>query len=86
TAHHLHLHNKYRRQRLLFIRHWPTTVSGAIAGPRRPAEQDTPWEREPEDSDPAGRTQGDSGDNSASVRDEGATDAPSDGTTDKKVL
>jgi hypothetical protein len=63
-----------------------TTVSGSIALLRRPTEQGTPWEREPEDTDPAGRAQDGSGDNSASVRDQGATDAPSDGTTDKKVL
>ncbi|PSK54652.1 hypothetical protein B0E38_03449 [Streptomyces sp. 111WW2] len=63
-----------------------TTVSGSIALLRRPATEDTPWERKPEESGPTGTARHDSGDNSASVRDQGATDAPSDGTTDKKVL
>lgn len=63
-----------------------TTVSGSIALLRRPATEDTPWEREPQDTGPVDHTQSDSGDNSASVRDQGATGAPSDGTTDKKVL
>lgn len=63
-----------------------TTVTGSIALLRRPTAQDSPPERKPEDSAPAGRTQGDSGDNSAAVRDQGTTGAPSDGTTDKKVL
>lgn len=63
-----------------------TTVSGSIALLRRPATEETPWEREPQDTGPAHHAQGDSGDNSASVRDQGATGTPSDGTTDKKVL
>ncbi|MER7190086.1 DUF4097 family beta strand repeat-containing protein [Streptomyces flaveolus] len=63
-----------------------TTVSGSIALLRRPPVEDTPWEPEPEDTGPAGGTQGDSGDNSASGRNDGVTDAPADGTTDKKVL
>ncbi|GJF19673.1 DUF4097 family beta strand repeat-containing protein [Streptomyces sp. HO565] len=61
-----------------------TTVSGSIALLRRPPVEDTPWE--PEDTGPADGTQGDSGDNSASGRNDGVTDAPADGTTDKKVL
>ncbi|MFJ9197944.1 DUF4097 family beta strand repeat-containing protein [Streptomyces flaveolus] len=61
-----------------------TTVSGSIALLRRPPVEDTPWE--PEDTGPAGGTQGDSGDNSASGRNDGVSDAPADGTTDKKVL
>lgn len=68
------------------IRLKATTVSGSIALLRRPATEDTPWEREPEESGPTGTARHGSGDNSASVRDQGATDAPSDGTTDKKVL
>ncbi|MEV5513792.1 DUF4097 family beta strand repeat-containing protein [Streptomyces flaveolus] len=65
-----------------------TTVSGSIALLRRPPVEDTPWEPEPEpeDTGPAGGTQGDSGDNSASGRNDGVSDAPADGTTDKKVL
>ncbi|MER7716576.1 DUF4097 family beta strand repeat-containing protein [Streptomyces flaveolus] len=63
-----------------------TTVSGSIALLRRPPVEDTPWEPEPEDTGPGDGTQGDSGDNSASGRNDGATDAPADGTTDKKVL
>jgi hypothetical protein len=63
-----------------------TTVSGSIALLRRPPVEDTPWEPELEDTGPAGGTQGDSGDNSASGRNDGVTDAPADGTTDKKVL
>ncbi|MFJ8188909.1 DUF4097 family beta strand repeat-containing protein [Streptomyces sp. NPDC096094] len=63
-----------------------TTVSGSIALLRRPAAQDTPWEREPRSTGPAGDAQDDSGDNSASGRDHGAAGAPADGTTDKKVL
>ncbi|QFX81729.1 DUF4097 family beta strand repeat protein [Streptomyces sp. SYP-A7193] len=63
-----------------------TTVSGSIALLRRPATEDAPWEGEPQDTGPADRARGDSGDNSASVRDQGATGTPSDGTTDKKVL
>ncbi len=63
-----------------------TTVSGSIALLRRPAAAETPWEREPRDTGPAHAAPGDSGDNSASVRDHGDTAAPSDGTTDKKVL
>ncbi|WP_165687222.1 DUF4097 family beta strand repeat-containing protein [Streptomyces sp. KO7888] len=62
-----------------------TTVSGSIALLRRPATEDAPWEGEPQDTGPD-RARGDSGDNSASVRDQGATGTPSDGTTDKKVL
>ncbi|MFE9704229.1 DUF4097 domain-containing protein [Streptomyces sp. NPDC005930] len=63
-----------------------TTVSGSIALLRHPAPQDAPREREPRDTGPAEHAQSDSGDNSASVRDQDATGAPSDGTTDKKVL
>ncbi|MGN3959583.1 DUF4097 domain-containing protein [Streptomyces sp. WAC8370] len=63
-----------------------TTVSGSIALLRRPATEETPWEREPEEPGPAGAARDDSGGHSASVRDQGATGAPSDGTTDKKVL
>ncbi|MFJ7770702.1 DUF4097 family beta strand repeat-containing protein [Streptomyces sp. NPDC097107] len=63
-----------------------TTVSGSIALLRRPAEEDTPWEREPRGTGPADDVQDDSGDNSASGRDDGAAGAPADGTTDKKVL
>ncbi|MFJ8699227.1 DUF4097 family beta strand repeat-containing protein [Streptomyces ardesiacus] len=63
-----------------------TTVSGSIALLRRPATEETPWEREPEEPGPAGDARDDSGGHSASVRDQGATGAPSDGTTDKKVL
>ncbi|MET9830503.1 DUF4097 family beta strand repeat-containing protein [Streptomyces sp. NPDC006385] len=37
-------------------------------------------------TDPVNSAQDDSGDNSVSGRDEGPTDAPADGTTDKKVL
>ncbi|MFI8948572.1 DUF4097 family beta strand repeat-containing protein [Streptomyces sp. NPDC053750] len=63
-----------------------TTVSGSIALLRRPGTEDSPWEREPTDTGPAGDAQSRSGDHSASGRDHGATDAPADGTTDKKVL
>ncbi|MBQ1096815.1 DUF4097 family beta strand repeat protein [Streptomyces sp. b94] len=63
-----------------------TTVSGSIALLRRPAAEDTPWEREPRGTGPADDVQDDSGDNSASGRDDGAAGAPADGTTDKKVL
>ncbi|MFC8101854.1 DUF4097 domain-containing protein [Streptomyces sp. NPDC057363] len=63
-----------------------TTISGSIALLRRPAAEDTPWEREPRGTGPADDAQDDSGDNSASGRDPGATGAPADGTTDKKVL
>ncbi|MFF9492041.1 DUF4097 family beta strand repeat-containing protein [Streptomyces flaveolus] len=63
-----------------------TTISGSIALLRRPPVEDTPWEPEPEDTGPAGGTQGDSGDNSASGPNDGVSDAPADGTTDKKVL
>ncbi|MEU6100260.1 DUF4097 family beta strand repeat-containing protein [Streptomyces flaveolus] len=63
-----------------------TTVTGSIALLRRPPVEDSPWEPEPEDTGPAGGTRGDSGDNSASGRNDGVTDAPADGTTDKKVL
>ncbi|GGQ50861.1 DUF4097 family beta strand repeat-containing protein [Streptomyces flaveolus] len=63
-----------------------TTVSGSIALLRRPPVEDTPWEPEPEDTGPGHGTRGDSGDNSASGRNDGVTDAPADGTTDKKVL
>ncbi|MER7052306.1 MULTISPECIES: DUF4097 family beta strand repeat-containing protein [unclassified Streptomyces] len=63
-----------------------TTISGSIALLRRPAAEDTPWEREPRGTGPADDAQDDSGDNSASGRDSGATGAPADGTTDKKVL
>ncbi|WP_225632476.1 DUF4097 family beta strand repeat-containing protein [Streptomyces solaniscabiei] len=63
-----------------------TTVSGSIALLRRPPVEDTPWEPEPEDTGPGHGTPGDSGDNSASGRNDGVTDAPADGTTDKKVL
>lgn len=63
-----------------------TTISGSIALLRRPGAADTPWEREPRDTGPAHDAPGDSGDNSAAVRDHGDTAAPSDGTTDKKVL
>ncbi|WP_181849308.1 DUF4097 family beta strand repeat-containing protein [Streptomyces parvulus] len=63
-----------------------TTISGSIALLRRPTPEATPWEREPGDGGPADATPGDSGDNSASVPDPGDTAAPSDGTTDKKVL
>ncbi|MGC9440707.1 DUF4097 family beta strand repeat-containing protein [Streptomyces sp. WG5] len=63
-----------------------TTISGSIALLRRPAGEDTAWEREPEATGPADDAQDDSGDNSASGRDRGATGAPADGTTEKKVL
>ncbi|MFD0253339.1 DUF4097 domain-containing protein [Streptomyces sp. NPDC127113] len=63
-----------------------TTISGSIALLRRPAAADTPWEREPRDTGPAHHAPDHSGDNSAAVRDHGDTAAPSDGTTDKKVL
>lgn len=63
-----------------------TTVSGSIALLRRPATEDSPWEREPTDTGPDGDGQSHSGDHSASGRDHGATGAPADGTTDKKVL
>ncbi|WP_217141908.1 DUF4097 family beta strand repeat-containing protein [Streptomyces sp. AC627_RSS907] len=63
-----------------------TTVSGSIALLRRPAAEDTPWEREPADTGPADDAQSEPGDNSASGRDHGATGAPAGGTTDKKVL
>ncbi|MGC9499521.1 DUF4097 family beta strand repeat-containing protein [Streptomyces sp. WG7] len=63
-----------------------TTISGSIALLRRPAGEDTAGEREPVDTGPAGDAQDDSGDNSASGRDRGATGAPADGTTEKKVL
>ncbi|WP_399897366.1 DUF4097 family beta strand repeat-containing protein [Streptomyces sp. BBFR51] len=63
-----------------------TTVSGSIALLRRPTTGDAPWEREPQDTGPADEAPDDSGDNSAAVRDHGDTAAPTDGTTDKKVL
>lgn len=63
-----------------------TTISGSIALLRRPAQEDTPWQREPWDGGAADAAPGDSGDNPASVPDPGDTAAPSDGTTDKKVL
>ncbi|MFB7502501.1 DUF4097 family beta strand repeat-containing protein [Streptomyces broussonetiae] len=72
-----------------------TTVSGSIALLRRPPsehEDHTPWESEPPrrpDTAPATGAPAAPGDNS--VSDQGsesteATDAPADGTTDKKVL
>ncbi|MFH8973928.1 DUF4097 family beta strand repeat-containing protein [Streptomyces sp. NPDC017890] len=63
-----------------------TTISGSIALLRRPAAEDTSWDRGPEDTGPEGDAQDNSGDNSASGQDHGATDAPADGTTEKKVL
>ncbi|MEU3662343.1 DUF4097 family beta strand repeat-containing protein [Streptomyces sp. NPDC032940] len=68
-----------------------TTVSGSIALLRRPPAEESPWgpepeQRGPQDTGPAGGTPRESGDNSASGPDDGATDAPADGTTDKKVL
>ncbi|GAA3998802.1 DUF4097 family beta strand repeat-containing protein [Streptomyces marokkonensis] len=63
-----------------------TTISGSIALLRRPTAEDTPWERDARDTGPADDAQDDSGDNSASGRDSGATGAPADSTTDKKVL
>ncbi|MFC7893461.1 DUF4097 domain-containing protein [Streptomyces sp. NPDC057381] len=65
-----------------------TTVSGSIALLRRPATEEAPWEEDAPDpaSGPVGDAQDDSGDNSASGRDHGATGAPADSTTDKKVL
>ncbi|MEW2153703.1 DUF4097 family beta strand repeat-containing protein [Streptomyces sp. NPDC007189] len=79
-----------------------TTVSGSIALLRRPPredEPDTPWESEPsgpsrpadpsESAQPPGPGVGApsaSGDNSVSDQGAGGTDAPADGTTDKKVL
>ncbi|MFJ8541286.1 DUF4097 family beta strand repeat-containing protein [Streptomyces sp. NPDC093586] len=63
-----------------------TTVSGSIALLRRPAAEETPWEAVPGGTGPAGDPRSDSGDNSASGRNDGSTDAPADGTTDKKVL
>ncbi|WP_077796564.1 DUF4097 family beta strand repeat-containing protein [Streptomyces sp. JHA26] len=63
-----------------------TTVSGSIALLRRPPAEETPWEPAPENTGPAGGPQGDSGDHSASGRDDGVPGAPADGTTDKKVL
>ncbi|MEV5545268.1 DUF4097 family beta strand repeat-containing protein [Streptomyces sp. NPDC052309] len=61
-----------------------TTVSGSIALLRRPPTEDGPWPREPEDAGPASGAPDGSRDNSASGP--GATGAPADGTTDKKVL
>ncbi|MGW1004521.1 DUF4097 family beta strand repeat-containing protein [Streptomyces sp. NPDC002520] len=65
-----------------------TTVSGSIALLRRPPredEGDAPWETEPP-VDPMSDAPSTSGDNSVSGRSTDATSAPSDGTTDKKVL
>lgn len=63
-----------------------TTVSGSIALLRRPAAEGVPWGREPQSTGPVDDAHDDSGDNSASGLDHGATSAPADGTTDKKVL
>ena len=69
-----------------------TTVSGSIALLRRPAAEDEPWDVAPEDigplveDTPAAGAHSESGDNSVSVRGDDASDAPADGTTDKKVL
>ncbi len=63
-----------------------TTVSGSIALLRRPAAEDSPWERESRNTGPGDDGHEDSGDNSASVPEDGAAAAASDGTTDKKVL
>ncbi|MFG2884830.1 DUF4097 domain-containing protein [Streptomyces sp. NPDC048297] len=69
-----------------------TTVSGSIALLRRPAGEDrdedgdaTPWETAPA-ADPMSDGPSTPGDNSVSGRSTDATSAPSDGTTDKKVL
>ncbi|MFI6208858.1 DUF4097 family beta strand repeat-containing protein [Streptomyces sp. NPDC051041] len=71
-----------------------TTVSGSIALLSRPPREDEPWDTAPGGGgpaagpadDPATGPQDAPGDNSVPGRDEGATDAPADGTTDKKVL
>ncbi|MEU6670776.1 hypothetical protein [Streptomyces sp. NPDC046727] len=73
-----------------------TTVSGSIALLRRPPrdeEESTSWETEPPGTPrtgtaphPAGHSACAPGDNSVSGQDAGATGAPADGTTDKKVL
>ncbi|MGW4568586.1 DUF4097 family beta strand repeat-containing protein [Streptomyces sp. NPDC004561] len=70
-----------------------TTVSGSIALLRRPSredEEDSGWEAEPprHPRAPGPRTGADTapGDNSVSGQGTEATDAPADGTTDKKVL
>ncbi|ARP72266.1 hypothetical protein LK07_23690 [Streptomyces pluripotens] len=73
-----------------------TTVSGSIALLRRPSregEEDTLREAEPSRkpstgpaSDPTESAQAGAGDNSVSGRGADATGAPTDGTTDKKVL
>ncbi|MET8446652.1 DUF4097 family beta strand repeat-containing protein [Streptomyces sp. NPDC005209] len=75
-----------------------TTVSGSIALLRRPPREDEDhgWEAETEPpvedskpvADPASGPKSGAGDNSASGPDDEATstDAPADGTTDKKVL
>ncbi|KOV63262.1 DUF4097 family beta strand repeat-containing protein [Streptomyces sp. MMG1121] len=69
-----------------------TTVSGSIALLRRPPredEADTPWESAPPrdpDTAPAADSPAAPGDNSVSGQGTEATDAPADGTTDKKVL
>ncbi|MFG2353794.1 DUF4097 domain-containing protein [Streptomyces sp. NPDC048521] len=74
-----------------------TTVSGSIALLRRPPRDDEEesafWEAEPPRNsgtgatpDPVDDASAAPGDNSVSGRGTGATDAPADGTTDKKVL
>ncbi|MFJ9537986.1 hypothetical protein ACIRPX_12080 [Streptomyces sp. NPDC101225] len=76
-----------------------TTVSGSIALLRRPPAEDDVRDVEPEDagpedtatgagpaSTPADEPHPGPGDNSGSGGSDGATGAPADGTTDKKVL
>ncbi|GGW33519.1 hypothetical protein GCM10010503_06940 [Streptomyces lucensis JCM 4490] len=75
-----------------------TTVSGSIALLRRPHGEDedrtgTDWETDPSRShgatsahDPADETPSSPGDNAVSGQGTDASDAPADGTTDKKVL
>jgi hypothetical protein len=73
-----------------------TTVSGSIALLRRPPrddEESAPWEAEPRRHpgtgaapDPVDDAPATAGDNLVPGRGADATDAPADGTTDKKVL
>ncbi|WP_432018908.1 DUF4097 family beta strand repeat-containing protein [Streptomyces sp. 1222.5] len=73
-----------------------TTVSGSIALLSRPPREDEPgaaWETEPPRTpgtgpipDPAGGAPSAAGDNSVSGQGTDASEAPADGTTDKKVL
>jgi hypothetical protein len=63
-----------------------TTLTGSIALLRRAAAEEERGGREPRGTGPAGGPQDGPGDNPLSGRGGGATDAPADGTTHKKVL